>query len=64
MVESDVLGLFVLLHDFPTRVSATGAAHGQDPTPRAGGGGGLYRPGNGCTEQWFLWVPEAPKILF
>ena len=25
------------------------------------GGGGLYRPQNGCTEQWVLWAPE---ILF
>ena len=34
--------------------------------PQRGGGGypPLYRPQNGCTEQWVLWVPEAPEILF
>ena len=37
------------------------------PTPKGGGGGGvipLNRPQNGCTEQWVLWAPEAPEILF
>ena len=32
--------------------------------PQGGGGGGLYRPQNGCTEQWVLWAPEVPEILF
>ena len=32
-----------------------GAAPGQDPTPK-GGGGGLYRPQNGCTEQSVVWA--------
>ena len=52
----------ILLH-----VQVTGADPGQDPTPK--GGGPLppppfYRPQNGCTEQWVLWAPEAPEILF
>ena len=34
------------------------------PDPKGGGQGGLYRPQNGCTEQWVLWAPEAPEILF
>ena len=46
-------------------VLPTGAAPGQDPTPKGGGGVPppipLYRPQNGCTEQWVLWAPE---ILF
>ena len=42
----------------------TGGAPGQDPTPNGGGGGGLYKPQNGCTEQWVLWAPEAPEIVF
>ena len=36
----------------------TGAGPGQVLTPRDGAGGGLYRPQNGCTEQWVLWAPE------
>ena len=24
----------------------------------------LDRPQNGCTEQWVLWAPEVPEILF
>ena len=31
------------------------------PDPRVVRGGGLYRPQNGCTDQWVLWAPE---ILF
>ena len=41
-----------------------GGAPGQDPTPCRGGGGGIYRPQNGCTEHWVLCAPEAPDILF
>ena len=37
----------------------TGGALGQDPPPPP-----LYTPQNGCTEQWVLWVPKAPEILF
>ena len=43
----------------------TGAAPGQDPTPKGGGGGGgLYGPQNCRTEQGALSAPEAPEILF
>ena len=37
------------------------------PDPKGGGVGyppPLYRPQNGCTDQWVLWAPEAPEILF
>ena len=35
------------------------------PDPKGGGyPPPLYRPQNGCTEQWVLWAPEAPEILF
>ena len=27
-------------------------------------GRGLYRPQNGCMEQWVLWAPEAQDVLF
>ena len=23
----------------------------------------LYRPPNGCTERWALWVPDTPEIF-
>ena len=40
------------------RMPATGADPSQDPTPRGGGvAPPLYRPQNGCTEQWVLWAP-------
>ena len=39
-------------------LGSTGAVASHDPTPR-GGGGGLYGPQNGSTEQWVLWVPEV-----
>ena len=40
-----------------------GVAPGQAPTPK-GGGGGLYGPHNGCTEQGASSAPAAPEILF
>ena len=42
----------------------TGAGPGRDPTPKGGGGGGLYGPQNCRTEQCALSAPEAPQILF
>ena len=42
----------------------TGADPGWDPTPKGGGGGGLYGPQNCYTEQCALSAPEAPEILF
>ena len=45
-------------------LSLTGGAPGQDPTPKGGGGGGLYGPQNCRTEQGALSAPEAPEILF
>ena len=43
------------------RLWSTGADLGQGFDPKVPP---LYRPQNGCTEQWVLWVPEAPEILF
>ena len=42
-----------------------GVAAGQG-RPQRGGGGRLplYGPHNGCMEQWVLWAPQAPEILF
>ena len=46
----------------PKCVPLKGADPGQDATPEGGGyPPPLYRPQNGCTEQWVLWAPE---ILF
>ena len=42
----------------------TVVAPGQDPTPKGGDPLPLYSPQNGCNEQWVLWAPEAPEILF
>ena len=33
-------------------------------TQKGAGNLPLYRTQNGCTEQWVLWAPEAPEILF
>ena len=46
------------------KAAVTGGAPGQDPTPKGGGGGGLYGPQNCRTEQGALSAPEAPEILF